>query len=78
MDQRAVVVREAPSFQLLAQGVMIPHPRKETGMATDSMITCLWFDHGEARNAAKFYASVFRDSHVGGCPCADPAMMSFS
>ena len=34
-------------------------------MATDAMITCLWFDHGEARNAATFYASVFPDSHVG-------------
>ena len=29
------------------------------------MITCLWFDRGEAREAAEFYASVFPDSRVG-------------
>jgi predicted 3-demethylubiquinone-9 3-methyltransferase (glyoxalase superfamily) len=32
---------------------------------TDKMITCLWFDKGDARKAAEFYASVFPDSRVG-------------
>jgi predicted 3-demethylubiquinone-9 3-methyltransferase (glyoxalase superfamily) len=32
---------------------------------SNKMITCLWFDKGEARKAAEFYASVYPDTHLG-------------
>lgn len=31
----------------------------------NELITCIWFDHEQARTAAAFYAATFPNSHVG-------------
>lgn len=37
---------------------------------TDKLVNCLWFDKGQAREAAELYAATFPDSRVGNAMAA--------
>lgn len=57
--------RMARGLNRRAAGGVSPRGSDKETLPMTRMITTLWFDHGQAGEAARFYASLFPDTHVG-------------